>query len=165
MLAFQVIFGYVYQTSAAFLTVFMAGLAVASWSYRRWLRAITPASFMRVHGIILAFAALLPLLLVAMQRDWPADWLVHGVFYLLTFFIAFLIGLMFSIAVRLQEKRYRQIAGNIYSIDLVGSALGALLTASFLVPLWGFYKVCWLLAGINAIAVANAFFSKKRLTG
>lgn len=161
LLAFQVIFGYVYITTGAFLTVFMAGLAVASWTYPHRMKSVSPTAYMKVQGLIAVFALTVPGILLLMQSKWPADWMIHGVFYLLTFLIAFLIGLMFSQGVTLQEKHYRQIAGNIYSIDLIGSALGALLIASFLIPLWGFYNVCWFLAAINLLAIGNTFFTNK----
>jgi hypothetical protein len=48
-------------------------------------------------------------------------------------------------------------AARLYSADLAGAALGALLVSAWLVPLFGVTTVCLLTAGLNAAAGAIAW--------
>jgi hypothetical protein len=57
------------------------------------------------------------------------------------------------------------VAANLYSVDLIGSAIGALLASAYLIPLLGIFNLCFLIAGLNFISGSVSFvYRKKYLT-
>ena len=46
--------------------------------------------------------------------------------------------------------------GVLYAIDLLGGCAGALVLSGFLIPVYGFWKTAWLVAGINLAAMLLA---------
>ena len=50
--------------------------------------------------------------------------------------------------------------GSIYAADLWGSAVGALLTAGFLIPIWGVLQTLALLGAVNILLVPLLLFRK-----
>jgi len=50
--------------------------------------------------------------------------------------------------------------GHIYAADLWGSALGALLTAGFLIPIWGVQQTLIFLGAVNVLLVPFFLFRK-----
>ena len=61
-----------------------------------------------------------------------------------------------------RSKNISAIAAEIYSIDLLGSAIGALLVATLLVPLIGLVKVCILIGILNFVAALVVLVKRKR---
>ena len=46
--------------------------------------------------------------------------------------------------------------GVLYAIDLLGGCAGALVLSGFLIPVYGFWRTAWLVAGINVAAMLLA---------
>ncbi|MGA3017295.1 MAG: fused MFS/spermidine synthase [Bryobacteraceae bacterium] len=162
LLAFQAVYGYVYQQLAMVIAAFMAGMALGSWlGMRRAARG-----GMRVLAITQVLAAAAPLVLlglfeaigrangtlglVASQIAFPALALVSGM----------LGGYQFPVASRiffggpqtgtLAARR----PGTLYALDLAGSCLGAVLFSAWLVPVFGFFKTALLSAMVSLAPAA-----------
>ncbi|MBZ5619673.1 MAG: fused MFS/spermidine synthase [Acidobacteriia bacterium] len=157
LLAFQAVYGYVYQQLAVVIAAFMAGMALGSW-----LAMGRPAhGGMRVLAITQVLAAAAPLVLLglfqaigranstatlaASQIAFPALALVSGM----------LGGYEFSVASRIffgeTETRLPAIhgPGTLYALDLAGSCLGAVLFSAWFVPVFGFFKTALLSAMVS----------------
>ena len=67
-------------------------------------------------------------------------------------------GYQFVVAagIFLRDRAGRSGLGVLYAIDLVGGCAGALVLSGFLIPVYGFWKTAWLVAGINVAAVLLA---------
>jgi spermidine synthase len=168
LLAFQAVYGYVYQQLAVLIAAFMAGMALGSWLELR--RAVHGG--MRVLAMTQVLAAAAPLVLLglfeaigrangtlltlaASQIAFPALALVSGM----------LGGYEFAVASRIffggtettNSASHRP--GTLYALDLAGSCLGAVLFSAWLVPVYGFLKTALLSALVSLAATATAMLA------
>ena len=120
-----------------------------------WLRLL-----LLLSGAIAGLAALLPAILPQLGR---LDALTgtalagQGVVLLLTFLLATLVGGQFPLAGASGSGDAAVTAARLYSADLAGAALGALLVSTLLIPLLGVTAVCLLTAGLNLVVAAIAW--------
>jgi spermidine synthase len=180
LLGFQALYGSLYQQVGLVVTVFMAGLAAGAWHANRTrLRSEVaepihsrrpedgapemsdPARSPSVRLIALlsvaiaGMAALLPFILPHLGRfSAPAG---QSVILLFTFLLALLVGWQFPLAGAVEPGGAAAAASRLYTADLVGASLGALLVSALLIPLVGVTTVCLLTAGLNLAAAALAW--------
>ncbi|MBI5686226.1 MAG: fused MFS/spermidine synthase [Verrucomicrobia bacterium] len=181
LLAFQILYGSVYQQLGIIVTVFMAGLAAGAFGMNRLVPRASRNDLARLAFAVAAFAALLPLCLMALARVGGSGGflLVQTVIALLTFLLAALVGMQFPLAGRVSatvaavydrrnpslseqpaviDRRYSSetdstaTASRLYTADFIGACLGALLPSTLLIPLIGVPAVCLLIAALNAVA-------------
>ncbi len=170
LLAFQAIYGYVYQELAIIIAGFMVGMALGSWwALRRAACAGMPASDpkdIRRLAWLQFLAALSPLLLyllfdaLAAMKSAPFAFVVSQVLFpVLALLCGLLGGHQFPIASRIFFARSRHQAGSpgtLYALDLAGACLGAVILSAYLVPVFGFRETAWLMAAVNLATVALA---------
>ena len=150
ILAFQTVFGYVYELVGLALAGFMGGLALGSYFFNRTLPSWSKRKFtLPLLGIAVAgFSALLPLLL-----DLLLAWRSYILFFTYLLIAGFLVGAVFPVACNeFYRITGRRRVGTIYAADLVGGCLGSLLASAFLVPILGLYQVCWFAAITTMLA-------------
>ncbi len=119
-------------------------------------------SFIFVQVCIGSFALISPLGLNFLDNHSTNFYLVHAVFVIATFAFALCIGAQFALASRLQKGKVSTIASNLYSIDLAGSAIGALLVTAYLIPLLGITKVCFIIAALTFASTAVSILNRKK---
>jgi predicted membrane-bound spermidine synthase len=83
-------------------------------------------------------------------------------FFLPTFIIAVLIGMEFSIASHIQKGTIAYVASQLYGIDLIGSAIGALVMTAFLIPLIGVVNSCFVIGVMNFISGIISFMNRRK---
>jgi spermidine synthase len=166
LLGFQVLYGSLYRQVGLVVTAFMAGLAVGAWRVNRRLDRKAIAGFSPIRLLLLlscaiaGLAVLLPFILPQLGRLDVLTGSVltgQGVVLLLTFLLAALVGGQFPLAGATGSGEAAVTAARLYSADLVGAALGALLVSTLLIPLLGVTAVCLLTAGLNLVAAAIAW--------
>jgi spermidine synthase len=177
LLGFQVLYGSLYRQVGLVVTVFMAGLAVGAWCANRWLdrwNALSPTRSIRLGALsspagrstvllsfaIAALAVVTPVVLPQLRAiDAQAGSALagQGVILLLTFVLAALVGAQFPLAATAESREVTATAARLYTADLTGAALGALLVSALLIPLLGITAVCLLTSGLNAAAAAIAW--------
>ncbi|MFH1160857.1 MAG: hypothetical protein V1733_07905 [bacterium] len=162
ILAFQVSFGFVYQALGFIILVFMLGLAIGS-GCRKIFWKLPKSKHYLLLQILLAICAIVILVFIhflpAMSLSDPE---LIALFLLLAFAIAFLTGLEFSVAALLSKGGAEKVAAGNYSVDLYGSALGALLTTVLLLPLAGVTTTLVLLALLNTATAGVYVLGKRR---
>jgi spermidine synthase len=181
LLAFQAVYGYVYQQLAVVIAAFMAGMALGSWlgmvgqasacqrlregaSFSDFSASHPARGGMRVLAITQVLAAAAPLILLGLFKAMgPA-----GISNLVASWIAFpalaltcgiLGGYEFLIASRIFFARTAHRPGTLYAFDLAGSCLGAILFSVWLVPVFGFLKTALLSAMVSLAAAAMAMLA------
>ncbi|MDZ7291185.1 MAG: fused MFS/spermidine synthase [candidate division KSB1 bacterium] len=164
LVSFQILHGYIYQATGAIITVFMAGLAAGAAYERRKSEKSNVQSFVGVQCAIGIYALLLPLVLALLRDAVPGNFIMHAVFFLLTFVIAVFIGAEFSMATKLQKGSIESVAGELYSIDLIGSALGALMVATYLLPLLGIAKASLIVAALSFASALITMVNRNKFT-
>ncbi len=155
LLAFQIFYGSLYQQAGLVVTVFMAGLALGAWQSAG--RAVVAPAARDLTWLALALAATAALLPVGLSRvPGLGDIAGQGAMLLITFGIAALVGAQFPLAAAALSGEPTPVAARLFSADLLGAALGALLVSAWLIPAAGLSAVCLLTAGLNlAAAVIN----------
>jgi spermidine synthase len=158
LVAFQILYGYVYEMLGLIVTIFMAGLAVGSFGRSRVIAHPNVGHYVAIQLGLALYCMLFPFALMLLRGFENSPILVHGSVFLLTFFVATLVGMEFSVAAELRNGEQQRIASELYGVDLIGSALGALMVAVIIIPMLGFVSagivpgvLCLLTAIIAAV--------------
>jgi predicted membrane-bound spermidine synthase len=91
-----------------------------------------------------------------------ASVLIHTIYFFLTSGIGILIGMEFSTATKLLKGNISFVASELYGIDLIGSAVGALIIAVYLLPLLGITYASVVVAFLSLSSAFTAFVARKR---
>ena len=160
LLAFQNLFGNLYQEVALLVAVFMLGLALGAEAMRRALARARPLpawSLLRLaDAALLLYALLLVPALTLLVRSGPGPGAWMG-FTLLLLAAGALTGAQFPAASQLYlggRSDVTRAASRIDAADQVGAMAGALLTGVVLVPLAGFAGATLLIALLKAASLA-----------
>jgi len=161
LLAFQAIYGSVYEYLAAVIGAFMAGMGLGSWVALRGDHA--PGGLgrdqVRMLAILQALAACAPLALFALFRTVAHVTSAGGLSFVgpvlfpcLACVCGAIGGYEFPVASRVYfAASKRRNPGTLYALDLAGSCVGAVLFSAYLVPVFGFLRA-GALAGIVSLA-------------
>jgi spermidine synthase len=168
ILGFQIIHGYVYYQMALLIACYMTGLALGSRMAIRKkmsMNALT-SRFIYFQGFMTVYPILLSFLFGRFQTDGSAfldlfnsQW----AFSCYMLFAGWIGGYQFPLANRLYSKagtRIEKTAGFLYSMDLTGSSMGALMTSAFLIPIFGIHSTLLLLAFLNGCSLALLITSR-----
>jgi len=163
LIAFQVIYGYIYFVIGILITVFMIGLAIGSlYLHKKFNDNLRTYSLLQYAiGI---FAILMPLVLTTIKVSHPGNLITQSVFVIFILLTGMLTGTQFAIGTKLRIETISNTASSAYSSDLLGSALGALIAAVILVPIFGIIKVCLILGSINFLTGLWILIKSSRLS-
>ena len=160
LLVFQVIYGYVYVVAGMFIMVFMGGLAVGAYYTPKIFKTINRKLFSRILLLIAAFAFVLPAIFIFLKNIHLPALVIFIAFFILLAFISISTGVIFSMATRLSHNDHGIIASNVYGLDLLGAAAGALLFAIYLVPILGFLWSVVITGALNFLVAGWVWFKK-----
>ena len=169
LLAFQSFCGYLYYKLALILAALMLGMASGAALGTRQLPRAGPRMLAWIHASLAAYAAGFALFLhwLGTTALGPSAW-IEVAFLLLAAAIGGGIGFEFPAANRIHLKgaaaRSRR-GGAIYVVDLLGSALGALLVGLWALPVLGAGATLAILAALNAVVALGAAISGRREGG
>lgn len=179
LLGFQAVYGYVYTELAILIGLMMAGIALGSWVAMR-RRAASRHGMLAIVQLVLLITG--PVLLLAMREvgalgSRAAAWLAAQiVFPALAALAGVLGGFQFVVAAGTFLRRCSGEArfgasglggwgvGLLYAIDLLGGCIGAFALSAFLLPVYGFWRTAWLVAGIDAAAFLLAVRTRETRT-
>jgi spermidine synthase len=160
IMTFQILYGYVYYYTGIIITVFMSGLALGALC-REKIISTSINSFMLLQLVIILYAALLPLVIILLNRMILPGLLLHSIFIFLTLIISVVTGMQFSLGSSILKEQLQARAAKLYSSDLLGSAFGALLFSVFMMPVLGIFISSLLVASLNLFSVAITFINRK----
>jgi spermidine synthase len=141
---FQVFYGYVYGWIGAIIACYMLGLAAGTVIYLKvsGLRRESVKNLLKIEFIMgLYFATIIGVVLISPPH-------VNLIAAALVFTGGLLGGMHFPLSIAALE---RQRAGFVYGIDLVGSSVGALITAMILIPILGIIFTLFMFALMNCL--------------
>ncbi|MBN2001388.1 hypothetical protein JW935_27840 [candidate division KSB1 bacterium] len=150
ILAFQTIFGYVYEWIGVALGLFMAGMTAGSWFINRNLSLLPHRKILIWILLLLQTTALVLVPVFDLLYRFPSTIL----FLLLVIWCGSLIGAAFppACALYFSHRKIRK-PGSIYAADVLGGAAGAFLCGGLMVPLLGFIITLAVVALLCAGAV------------
>jgi spermidine synthase len=164
ILAFQSVYGYLYQWIGLLIAVFMAGLAAGS-ALATWRLDRVQSSyriFCIIEGVLTSLLLLSAWALPAVQEFFlgraslaPAPQIT---FVALNLLAGLLVGSEFPLANRAAAFRTgpgtSEVAGKLYALDLAGAWLGTFLVSLLLVPLLGLGSTLLAAAGLKVLNLA-----------
>lgn len=140
---YQALYGYLYGRVALLLSTFMLGLFLgASLKIR-----VPGPTFAQLAAVQAAFVILLAAFWTVIPLHPP-----ESIAFLILMSFGLLGGRLFVVS-NLLFLRIREDYGRGYGIDLVGSFIGALVTASLLIPLAGLPRVVEALIALNVVCL------------
>ncbi|MFH0985158.1 MAG: hypothetical protein V1882_06435, partial [Candidatus Omnitrophota bacterium] len=153
---FQAVFGDLYYRLAWVITAFMAGLGTGTWAAMGFKRITERFTLAMLHVMNAVFFFIL---IKVCERIFSNGFFLGGEYQYAFLGIAFWSGLtagaFFPFANRFYFARGEgDRLGSVYTADLWGSALGAILTAGFFIPIWGVPQTLILLGAVNALLAA-----------
>ncbi|MFH1594151.1 MAG: hypothetical protein ABID09_05605 [Candidatus Omnitrophota bacterium] len=160
VLAFQIIYGYLYYKIGIIITAFMLGLSIGSLYITKRLDNIRDPFkyYIKVQAMVLAY----PLLLLAAFKAFShlsSNPTLGGasshLFAILPFIAGFVGGLQYPLANKICSRKDRgvgRIAGITYAVDMFGSFLGAILISTLLVPILGIPITCVAVVVLNGVS-------------
>jgi spermidine synthase len=143
VLGFQILYGYVYSQVGVLITVFLIGLLLGAFYVNKRLEKCSKRSFLFLEGSLVVFSLLLSVCLPYMMKIF---------FPVVTGILGALVGAEFPLASKLYYKDVHTTAAALYSADLLGGCLGALLVSALLIPLLGVMITCILVGFLNALS-------------
>jgi len=157
LLAFQSVYGYVYQQLAILVAMCMAGIAFGSWLGIRHIRSSDSPPYRTIATTQFLLALSAPVLIFVVSvlsqvSGIATTWLVaQFIFPALAALCGMLGGYQFPLAteIYLHDSSERSRLGTLYAIDLLGGCAGALVLSGYLIPVFGFWKTAWLSAAVN----------------
>ena len=167
--AFQALFGYVFYWIGILVSVFMAGAAIAALKITHILPTIKfPAKlFIKTDIAVMVMCIMLPLILVLLHShavNVIPDFVVKGIFVLLSLACGLLVGAQYPLAchiLKLQGKHTGKATGLLYGLDLFGGWVGGVAGGLFLIPLLGIVEASIVLAGVKACTVLILIFIRR----
>ena len=163
LIGFQILCGYLYLMLGMVITAFMAGLAGGSFWIRKKKLKYNRRTFFLIQCILALYCFLLPIILGLLQHFTVGDLVVQSVFVIITLLIGALIGALFATCTFILQGTTTSITARLYSADLVGSALGALVAGTILIPLMGINYSAMILTVLILISFFVSFFYRKRI--
>ncbi|MDD5116175.1 MAG: fused MFS/spermidine synthase [Candidatus Omnitrophica bacterium] len=170
LLAFQIIYGYIFYKVGFLLTVFMAGLAGGSfWAFRALERSDRPLDILLSVIFLLCVLTLgMPVLFSRMAMTGNAVLSAIGadvVFPFLSAVSGLLAGMGFPAVNKIclkENNRVGRVAGLTYGIDLLGSCLGALASGIIFIPVLGVTRSCLAVSAVNFSILAVLVFARRK---
>jgi spermidine synthase len=170
LLAFQILYGYLYYKLGIILSLFMLGLVLGSRLVTNRLETIKDdyGLFIKTHMVISVYPLILPLVFYALNAagaDRQLAWIGSNIIFpFLPIVAGFAGGFQFPLANRIILKNSGIIgrtSGVTYGMDLLGACVGALLVSAFLVPILGITRTCVSVAVLNFIVLAALMLSRR----
>ncbi len=137
LFSFQIIYGNIYGVLSFIIMIFMFGLAIGAWIIPKYISGNFRKNFMLTQFILGILLIIQPFIFIYLGQNISSAPINYLLFFTLTLIISTVAGFEFYLAGHLAKGNTSKIAGEIYSADLFGSAIGALLISLLIVPLAG----------------------------
>ena len=161
LVSFQTLCGSLFQMTGILITAFMAGLACGAWIRDRVIRQSTTRAFIVTQLALAAGCFFLPLILLWLQSATLPPVIVGGVVSAAALAAGTTGGLEFTLAAGLREAAAGAAPGELYGLDLAGSAIGALTASVYIIPLFGVTGASLIAGGVSAAGGAACMIRKR----
>ncbi len=152
---FQSTYGFVYELIGLIIALFMGGLAVGTYLANRFIKDKSKLQYlMAVQGTI-AFYALFMSIVIPVSSNLIDPVTIFIITSLITFFAGLVNGIDFPLAsscLMAININADKSGSKVYSIELFGASLGAIITSVFVAPVLGLQFSCLLAALANGTA-------------
>lgn len=155
LISFQILYGYVYHKVGIIIMMFMVGLGAGSLYMNRTLKKRKTKDLIKIELAIFTYSILLPFILMflnGLRNEFITLLSSQLIFPIFMVVIAIFVGMEFPLASKLHFRKVASTAGELYSSDLMGACVGAIVVSTFLIPLLGLVNVCLLTGALNLVS-------------
>ncbi len=153
LIAFQVLYGYLYFYIGILVTVFMAGLTAGALQKRLFdKRPVDNMAFFAVTVISI-------IIFLLAIKDWGDFLLTKIILSLFIFAIAFFNGNLYRIFTGNETSPEK--AAKIYASDLTGAMIGGFVTVIWILPKYGIVVTLWINAIFVFLTILTGMLKKK----
>ncbi len=168
ILAFQVIFGFIYAWVGLLTASFMLGLGAGGLFVSSKLNQ--PKNnlkiFLKLEFAIIAFSIILPLLISFLGKlNWgPLLNLTKLIFLTLSLLAGFILGAEFALANKIYFLQKNREGGEsrLYAYDLTGACLGAIISSAVLIPVCGIWQSAAFIALLKLWGIIAVIFCVRK---
>ncbi|MFH1996933.1 MAG: hypothetical protein ABIJ27_08095 [Candidatus Omnitrophota bacterium] len=174
LIAYQVLYGYVFYKLGVILTSFMVGLIAGGWLIARIIErgGGDYGLLIKTQMIIVVYPLVLPVVFYACSlfKGGTSFWIGSNLLPFVPVIPGVIGGFQFPLANKLfMEARKGSVAGSAavtYGADLFGSCIGALIVSIFFIPIIGITLTCCVVAAFNlaGLILLAAFRSKRTVS-
>ena len=167
ILSFQIFYGYVYIMLGLIFASFMLGLTLGAFYSLKKRKFPAFSYYIFIQKLVCIYPLIFIGIIIALKYFSipPINFIgKYIIFFLLPFIAGFIGGMQFIVANQIISLFYKEESGPLtYSLDLLGSSIGALFVSLFLIPLWGIIETAFFIFILNFI-VYLILCSKKDTT-
>jgi len=163
IIAFQTLYGYAYYKIGLIMASFMGGLCLGSLTAKKIIRTKSEHVFpvyKRIQLSICLYPLILPVVFMLFRNapitTGPLAAVFATIFVMLPVIAGFIGGAQYPLATHFlhkdkgeEEGKTSKVAGFLYAADVLGASIGALITGTLLIPLFGINSVAILCALLN----------------
>jgi len=168
ILTFQSFYGNIYHRIGLLTTAFMAGLALGSIIMNNIMERVKNrlSLLIKFEGAVLLYSICLPFLLISFHLNLWKSWVFSSVqvfLLLLSLISGVLVGVEFPLANKIYLKDINEVgfvASRLYTADLIGACLGALIVSVVMVPVLGILSTGIFIITINLTSFILVISSK-----
>jgi len=159
LLAFQVIYGYVYYKLGIIFTSFMIGLVIGSFCINRILPSVKNEYnlFIKTQISMIVYPLFLPIIFYFFNQSRTLSFLGENIIFpYLPIIAGFIGGFQFPLGNKIYLNNKEDIgsaAGITYGIDLFGACVGVFFISAFILPVMGITNTCFVTVIINLISL------------
>jgi len=161
ILAFQSLYGNIYQMIALLIAAFMVGLAIGGIFITHIMSRITNGKsiLVKLELLVLVYSILVPVVLILFPSNLGQTAIfvaIQAAIIILSLTSGILVGSEFPLAnkIRLRDtESVGEVAGGLYACDLMGAWFGALIVGVWLIPVLGIVSTCILIACLKVVSL------------
>jgi len=163
LLAFQALYGYVYSYIGLLTALGMLGLVIGSFYGNKLNKQYNFKQFVTNQIILTILILILAVIFKFNDTIHIIPTYIITCLAILAIVISYFVGFQFAVSTKLIKSNTYYVAANLYSADLFGSCLGALVTPLVLIPLLGFAYTCVVISLFNLICLIIIIFFKNKI--
>jgi spermidine synthase len=148
LFSFQTFYGNIYSAIGLIVVIFMGGLAIGSLIGNRML--ITKKHYLAAQMLLFAYALLYPIFW-GLQNGIGSIFGGLLLFGMSTLVLSAIAGFQYVAGTKILQDKFTQTAPMLYSVDLIGAALGTVVISVVLLPLAGILNSCFIIGGLNLL--------------
>ncbi|MCG8698612.1 MAG: hypothetical protein MI922_11200 [Bacteroidales bacterium] len=159
LMFYQIVYGYIHTATGITFALFMAGTAMGALIKL----PIQLKNLVSLHVLSVGWIALTGISMYLLSNT-SNQFVLHFCIYMLILITGIITGHVFKTTSKLYYDQHSHLTGNIYAVDLVGSAFGALIIPTVILPLFGFYYALMIVALICTLSLLKTVFSLVRVS-
>lgn len=163
LFSFQSTYGFIYEIIGMIVAIFMGGLALGTYCANRCIVNKADVNMLTAVQLLIAIFAAIIAFIIPLSAAISYPVLIFSLFSVLTFLAGFVNGIDFPLStacLMTLTKDAEKSTSAVYSIELAGACIGAVVASIVIVPIFGIVFCCLMAAIANGTAFVVLLISR-----